>query len=165
MIWKLICIFLSFDVSFRRLNIFVYVVRKLSIQYFNKIKLNYFAKDVLLIYIFLLHIMEKHWIVNILYVALVMFDYLSFILSAGMEAGEVGSWHPIILSLFLFVNSKIPHMCKTLWQGEMFAVAVATWCNPTWDPVQTRHQGIPPLADATVQCVATGKLSGTTIIQ
>lgn len=47
----------------------------------------------------------------------------------------------------------------------MFAVAVATWCNLTEDPVQTRHQGIPPLADATVFCIVTGKLSGTTIIQ
>jgi len=46
----------------------------------------------------------------------------------------------------------------------MFAVAVATWCNLTGDPVQTRHRGIPPLAYAAV-FVATGKLSGTTIIQ
>lgn len=80
-----------------------------------------------------------------------------------MEAGEVGN--QIILPVFLFTNSEIPHMCKTLWQGVMFAVAVATWCNLTEDPVQTRHQGIPPLADATVHCIATGKLSGTTIIQ
>lgn len=47
----------------------------------------------------------------------------------------------------------------------MFAVAVATWCNLTGDPVQTRNQGIPPLADATARCTATGKDSGTTIIQ
>lgn len=47
----------------------------------------------------------------------------------------------------------------------MFAVAVATCCNLTGDTVQTRHQGIPPLADDTVHCIATGRLSGTTIIQ
>lgn len=90
-------------------------------------------------------------------------DYLS-ILNATVEAGQVGSWHQITLLLFLFA-SKIPHMCKTLWQGVMFAVAVATWCNLTGDPVQTRHQGIPPLADATAHYIATGKLSGTTVVQ
>lgn len=56
-------------------------------------------------------------------------------------------------------------MCKTLWQGVMFAEAVTTWCNLTGDPVQTRHQGIPPLANATMHCIATGRLSGTIIQQ
>lgn len=68
-------------------------------------------------------------------------------------------------SLLVHQHGKIPHMCKTLWQGEMFAVAVATWCNLTGDPGQTRHWGIPPLADATVSCTASGRLGGTTIIQ
>lgn len=56
-------------------------------------------------------------------------------------------------------------MCKTLWQSVMFAVAVATWCNLKGDPAQTCHQGFPPLADATAHYIATGKLSGTTVIQ
>lgn len=43
----------------------------------------------------------------------------------------------------------------------MFVVAVATWYNPTGDPVQTRHWGNPPLARTTVHRTATGKLSGT----
>lgn len=47
----------------------------------------------------------------------------------------------------------------------MFAVAVATWCNLTGDPVQTRHQGVPPLADATAHRIDTGRRCGTTIIQ
>lgn len=51
------------------------------------------------------------------------------------------------------------HTCKTLWRGVMFAVAVATWCNLTGDPVQTCHQGDPALADAP------GSISGTTVIQ
>lgn len=43
----------------------------------------------------------------------------------------------------------------------MFAVALATWCNLTGDPVQTHYQGILPLADATLYFIVTGKLSGT----
>ena len=47
----------------------------------------------------------------------------------------------------------------------MFAVAVATWCNLTGNPVQTHHRGNPPLADVAVYSMAAGRLSGTTVIQ
>lgn len=53
-------------------------------------------------------------------------------------------------------------MCKTLWLGAMFAVAVAVWCNHTVDPVQTRHQEIPPLGNGTRCSTAIGKPTGKT---
>lgn len=156
MIWKLIC--LCSSRLFHEVKRFIVsLVRKLCIQYFNKIKLNFFAYDVLFFF-FLLKNTE-----NSTYCIFFYWSCRSLeLVSAAVEAGKVCSWHQIILPvLFVHKHSKIPHMCKTWWQGVMFVVAVATWCNLTGDPVQTRHQGIPPLAYATVHCIATGKLSGT----
>lgn len=159
MIWKLIC--LCSSRLFHEVKRFIVsLVRKLCTQYFNKIKLNFFAYDVFAFF-FKKTTKKLNWKFNRLY-----FFYWSCrsleLISAAVEAGKVCSWHQIILPvLFVHKHSKIPHICKTWWQGVMFVVAVATWCNLTGDPVQTRHQGIPPLVYATVHCIATGKLSGT----
>ncbi|TNN49824.1 hypothetical protein EYF80_039978 [Liparis tanakae] len=45
-------------------------------------------------------------------------------------------------------------MCKSLWRGEMFAVAVAIRCYLPGDPVQTRHRGIRPMAAAATAAAA-----------
>lgn len=146
MIWKLIC-FSSLRLFHEVKRFIVSLVRKVCIQYFNKIKLNFFAYDMFVFFFFI-----AYHRVQLL---------LSITQAPKCSRGGRPSGWDYTASLFVHKHSKIPHMCKTWWQGVMFVVAVATWYKPTGDPVQTCHWGNPPLACATVHHTATGKLSGT----
>lgn len=62
----------------------------------------------------------------------------------------------------LFTDTvKYPTHVQDLVAGCNVCCTSGNWCNHTGEPVQTRHQGIPPLACATLHCIATGKISGT----